>query len=105
MAKGAAMLSPAMATMLAVVTTDAAVDPSTLRTHARRAPSTDTFDSLIVDDCTSTNDTVLLLANGRARATRRSTARAERTKPSATGSRPRAPIWRAQMAADTEGAT
>jgi glutamate N-acetyltransferase/amino-acid N-acetyltransferase len=63
MAKGAAMLSPAMATMLAVLTTDAAVDPSTLRTLLSRAVS-DSFNSLIVDDCTSTNDTVLLLANG-----------------------------------------
>ena len=63
MAKGAAMLSPAMATMLAVLTTDAAVDPSTLRTMLARAV-TDSFNSLIVDDCTSTNDTVLLLANG-----------------------------------------
>ena len=63
MAKGAAMLSPAMATMLAVLTTDAAVDPSTLRTMLANAV-TDSFNSLIVDDCTSTNDTVLLLANG-----------------------------------------
>ncbi len=63
MAKGAAMLSPAMATMLAVLTTDAAVDQSTLRTMLTRAVA-DTFNSLIVDDCTSTNDTVLLLANG-----------------------------------------
>src|SRR5205814_7688294 len=57
MAKGAAMLSPAMATMLAVLTTDAAVDPSTLRTMLANAV-TDSFNSLIVDDCTSTNDTV-----------------------------------------------
>ena len=57
------MLSPAMATMLAVLTTDAAVDPSTLRTMLTRAVA-DSFNSLIVDDCTSTNDTVLLLANG-----------------------------------------
>jgi glutamate N-acetyltransferase/amino-acid N-acetyltransferase len=63
MAKGAAMLSPAMATMLAVLTTDAAVDASTLRTMLASAV-TDSFNSLIVDDCTSTNDTVLLLANG-----------------------------------------
>lgn len=63
MAKGAAMLSPAMATMLAVLTTDAAVDPSTLRTMLASAV-TNSFNSLIVDDCTSTNDTVLLLANG-----------------------------------------
>ncbi|MEX1008003.1 MAG: bifunctional glutamate N-acetyltransferase/amino-acid acetyltransferase ArgJ [Acidimicrobiia bacterium] len=63
MAKGAAMLSPAMATMLAVLTTDAAVDPSTLRTMLASAV-TNSFNSLVVDDCTSTNDTVLLLASG-----------------------------------------
>jgi glutamate N-acetyltransferase/amino-acid N-acetyltransferase len=65
MAKGAAMLSPAMATMLAVLTTDAAVDPSTLRTALTQAVGA-SFNSLIVDDCTSTNDTVLVLANGSA---------------------------------------
>ena len=66
MAKGAAMLSPAMATMLAVVTTDAA----DRRAHAAAARSRDavseTFDCLSVDGCRSTNDTVLVLANGRA---------------------------------------
>ncbi|HXY92297.1 MAG TPA: bifunctional glutamate N-acetyltransferase/amino-acid acetyltransferase ArgJ [Acidimicrobiia bacterium] len=63
MAKGAAMLSPALATMLAVLTTDAAVDPTALRAMLTAAV-TDSFNSLIVDDCTSTNDTVLVLANG-----------------------------------------
>jgi glutamate N-acetyltransferase/amino-acid N-acetyltransferase len=63
MAKGAAMLSPAMATMLAVLTTDAAVDQVALRA-ALSAAVVDSFNSLIVDDCTSTNDTVLVLANG-----------------------------------------
>ncbi len=63
MAKGAAMLSPAMATMLAVLTTDAAVDATALHAMLTRAV-TDSFNSLIVDDCTSTNDTVLVLANG-----------------------------------------
>jgi glutamate N-acetyltransferase/amino-acid N-acetyltransferase len=63
MAKGAAMLSPAMATMLAVLTTDAAIDPVALRATLAAA-AVDSFNSLIVDDCTSTNDTVLVLANG-----------------------------------------
>jgi glutamate N-acetyltransferase/amino-acid N-acetyltransferase len=63
MAKGAAMLSPAMATMLAVLTTDAAIDPVALRSSLGRAV-VDSFNSLVVDDCTSTNDTVLVLANG-----------------------------------------
>jgi glutamate N-acetyltransferase/amino-acid N-acetyltransferase len=65
MAKGAAMLSPAMATMLAVVTTDAAVDPTDLQVALARAVR-DTFDCLSVDGCRSTNDTVIVLANGRA---------------------------------------
>jgi glutamate N-acetyltransferase/amino-acid N-acetyltransferase len=65
MAKGAAMLSPAMATMLAVVTTDAALDPAELQQALAHAVS-ETFDCLSVDGCRSTNDTVLVLANGRA---------------------------------------
>ncbi len=65
MAKGAAMLSPAMATMLAVVTTDAAIEHPALR-HALAHAVSNTFDCLSVDGCRSTNDTVLVLANGRA---------------------------------------
>jgi glutamate N-acetyltransferase/amino-acid N-acetyltransferase len=65
MAKGAAMLSPAMATMLAVVTTDAAADAPALQ-RALAAAVAETFDCLSVDGCRSTNDTVLVLANGRA---------------------------------------
>ncbi len=65
MAKGAAMLAPAMATMLAVLTTDAAVDPDALQLLLQLAVSK-SFNALVVDACTSTNDTVLVLANGRA---------------------------------------
>jgi glutamate N-acetyltransferase/amino-acid N-acetyltransferase len=65
MAKGAAMLSPAMATMLAVLTTDAAVEPHVLQLALARAVS-ETFDCLSVDGCRSTNDTVIVLASGRA---------------------------------------
>ncbi len=63
MAKGAAMLAPDMATMLAVVTTDAQVGPADLRAALVDAvgPS---FNSLCIDGCTSTNDTVLVLASG-----------------------------------------
>jgi glutamate N-acetyltransferase / amino-acid N-acetyltransferase len=64
MAKGAAMLAPNMATMLAVLTTDAAVDPLTLD-RVLRAGVADSFNAVTVDGCTSTNDTVLLLAGGR----------------------------------------
>ena len=70
MAKGAAMLSPAMATMLAVLTTDAAVEPDALQRALADAVA-DTFDCLSVDGCRSTNDTVLVLANGRAGAVSR----------------------------------
>jgi glutamate N-acetyltransferase/amino-acid N-acetyltransferase len=65
MAKGAAMLAPAMATMLAVVTTDAAIAPGALHAALEHAVE-HTFNALVVDACTSTNDTVLVLANGRA---------------------------------------
>jgi glutamate N-acetyltransferase/amino-acid N-acetyltransferase len=65
MAKGAAMLAPDMATMLAVLTTDAAVEPGVLAGHLRAAVA-DSFNVLTVDGCTSTNDTVLVLASGRA---------------------------------------
>jgi glutamate N-acetyltransferase/amino-acid N-acetyltransferase len=65
MAKGAAMLAPSMATMLAVLTTDAAIEPEVLG-EALAAAVDETFNALVVDACTSTNDTVLVLANGAA---------------------------------------
>ncbi len=61
MAKGAGMLAPALATMLVVITTDAEV--SDLDDHLRAATSV-TFDRLDSDGCTSTNDTVILMASG-----------------------------------------
>jgi len=65
MAKGAAMLAPSMATMLAALTTDGAVDPLAL--HEMLAAAVDaSFHELSIDGCTSTNDTVLALANGQA---------------------------------------
>ncbi|WP_227982864.1 bifunctional glutamate N-acetyltransferase/amino-acid acetyltransferase ArgJ [Nocardia spumae] len=63
MAKGAGMLAPSLATMLVVVTTDAAATPEQLDTALRKATAL-TFDRLDVDGSCSTNDTVLLLANG-----------------------------------------
>jgi glutamate N-acetyltransferase/amino-acid N-acetyltransferase len=65
MAKGAAMLAPNMATMLAVLTTDAAVEPGPLA-DALRAGVAESFNAISTDGCTSTNDTVILLASGRA---------------------------------------
>lgn len=63
MAKGAAMLSPNMATMLAVLTTDAAATPEQLK-EALLFGVKNSFNALDVDGCTSTNDTVLIFASG-----------------------------------------
>ncbi|HVB93325.1 MAG TPA: bifunctional glutamate N-acetyltransferase/amino-acid acetyltransferase ArgJ [Acidimicrobiales bacterium] len=65
MAKGAGMIAPNMATMLAFLTTDAAVEPGPLADMLRIAVE-DSFNSLTIDGCTSTNDTVILMASGRA---------------------------------------
>ncbi|MEV6364665.1 bifunctional glutamate N-acetyltransferase/amino-acid acetyltransferase ArgJ [Nocardia asteroides] len=63
MAKGAGMLAPSLATMLVVLTTDAVATPEQLDQALRKATRY-TFDRLDVDGSCSTNDTVLLLANG-----------------------------------------
>jgi glutamate N-acetyltransferase / amino-acid N-acetyltransferase len=63
MVKGAGMIAPNMATMLAYILTDAAVDPACLRFVLREAADL-TFNSVTVDGDMSTNDTVLFLANG-----------------------------------------
>ncbi len=65
MAKGAAMLSPAMATMLAVITTDSAVEPRALQAALTRAVD-GSFNLMTTDGSRSTNDTVLVLAGGAA---------------------------------------
>lgn len=64
-AKGAGMIHPNMATMLAFVTTDAAVDPAFLQAALSRAGA-DTFNMISIDGDTSTNDTLVVLANGAA---------------------------------------
>jgi glutamate N-acetyltransferase/amino-acid N-acetyltransferase len=63
MAKGSGMIHPQMATMLAVITTDAQVPPRELSRFLRQAADR-TFNCLTVDGDTSTNDTVVILANG-----------------------------------------
>jgi glutamate N-acetyltransferase/amino-acid N-acetyltransferase len=63
LAKGAAMIGPNMATLLAFVLTDAAVAPNDLAVIARRAAE-QSFNCISVEGHTSTNDTLLLLANG-----------------------------------------
>ncbi len=64
-AKGAGMIHPNMATMLAVITTDLAISSSLLQ-KALDAAVESSFNRISVDGDTSTNDTVLLLANGAA---------------------------------------
>jgi glutamate N-acetyltransferase/amino-acid N-acetyltransferase len=66
MAKGAGMIDPNMATMLCVVTTDAVVPGKELRAILK-ASVADSFNRITVDGDMSTNDTVVLLANGASR--------------------------------------
>jgi glutamate N-acetyltransferase/amino-acid N-acetyltransferase len=64
-AKGAGMIHPNMATMLAFVITDAAIAPTLLQKTLREVTSR-TFNAISIDGDTSTNDTLLVLANGAA---------------------------------------
>ena len=63
MAKGAGMIHPNMATMLCVITTDAAIDRAALKACTEEAVE-HSFNRISVDGDTSTNDTVIVLANG-----------------------------------------
>jgi glutamate N-acetyltransferase / amino-acid N-acetyltransferase len=65
MAKGSGMIHPNMATMLAYFTTDASITKSALQRSLRLATD-ESFNCISVDGDTSTNDTVLCLANGMA---------------------------------------
>jgi glutamate N-acetyltransferase/amino-acid N-acetyltransferase len=67
-AKGAGMIHPMMATMLAIITTDAAVAPDLLQAALGQA-SAASFNCVTVDGDPSTNDTALLLASGASGAT------------------------------------
>lgn len=69
MAKGSGMIAPNMATMLCFLTTDAAIDSGLLQ-KALSQVAAGTFNMMSVDGDTSTNDTLLILANGRAGNTR-----------------------------------
>ena len=66
MAKGSGMIHPNMSTMLAYITTDAVITKKALQ-KALREDVEDTYNMISVDGDTSTNDTVLLLANGKAK--------------------------------------
>ncbi|MGI9022656.1 MAG: bifunctional glutamate N-acetyltransferase/amino-acid acetyltransferase ArgJ [Acidimicrobiales bacterium] len=96
MAKGAAMLAPDMATMLAVLTTDAAVGPADLAAALSVAVA-HSFNDLTVDGATSTNDTVMVLASGRGEAPSGTVFRDALVEACAG--------LAAQMADDAEGAT
>jgi len=63
MAKGAGMIHPNMATMLCAITTDACIDRSALKACVEDAVE-HSFNRISVDGDTSTNDTVIVLANG-----------------------------------------
>ncbi len=63
MAKGSGMIHPNLATMLAILTTDVQMPPSQLKSILRRVVDR-TFNCVTVDGDTSTNDTVLIIANG-----------------------------------------
>ncbi len=65
MCKGSGMIHPNMCTMLGFITTDAVISKELL-TKALRADVQDTFNMISVDGDTSTNDTLLILANGMA---------------------------------------
>jgi glutamate N-acetyltransferase/amino-acid N-acetyltransferase len=97
MAKGAGMLAPSLATMLCVLTTDAVATPAVLDAALRDAVRT-TFDRLDSDGCTSTNDTVALLASG---------ASGRQPEPAGLAAAVRAVCadLAAQLLADAEGAT
>ena len=64
--KGAGMIAPNLATMIAVITTDAAVSPAALH-KALTAAAKVSFNAITVDSDTSTSDTVVVLASGAAR--------------------------------------
>jgi glutamate N-acetyltransferase / amino-acid N-acetyltransferase len=97
MAKGAGMLAPSLATMLAVITTDAVADADTLDAALRDAVRV-SFERIDSDGCMSTNDTVLLLSSG-----------ASGTRPSASqltaAVRVACEDLARQLLADAEGAT
>jgi glutamate N-acetyltransferase/amino-acid N-acetyltransferase len=106
-AKGVGMIHPRMATMLAVLLTDAPVRPQLLATILRRVTAR-TWNQLTIDGDTSTNDTVFLLASGRAGGRTMVADRdqdADVTGPLTLGVEAVARDLARQQAADGEGAT
>ncbi len=101
--KGVGMIHPRMATMLSIVLTDATANPATLREILRGAASR-TWDQLSVDGDTSTNDTVYLLASGKAGAAAAETSAQARTALAQAVEAVARDLAR-QQARDGEGAT
>ncbi|MEM1289664.1 MAG: bifunctional glutamate N-acetyltransferase/amino-acid acetyltransferase ArgJ [Pseudomonadota bacterium] len=85
-AKGAGMIAPDMATMLAFVATDAAISPAHLQS-ALSAAVAKSFNAITIDSDTSTSDTVLLFATGKKGA----------SDPIASGSDPKAAVFQAEL--------
>jgi glutamate N-acetyltransferase/amino-acid N-acetyltransferase len=103
-AKGAAMIGPNMATMLAFVFSDAAVSVDDLAMLARRATEK-TFNCISVEGHTSTNDTLLLLANGASRVGQGGVLRGEGLARFASAATDVCGELARAIAADAEGAT
>ncbi|RBY82833.1 bifunctional ornithine acetyltransferase/N-acetylglutamate synthase [Geodermatophilus sp. TF02-6] len=97
MAKGAGMLAPSLATMLVVLTTDAAVPADVLQTALQHATSV-SFERVDSDGCLSTNDTVIAMANGASGVTPSAEDVAEALTAACTD-------LAAQLLADAEGST
>ncbi|HEY3334812.1 MAG TPA: bifunctional ornithine acetyltransferase/N-acetylglutamate synthase [Candidatus Limnocylindrales bacterium] len=102
-AKGVGMIHPRMATMLSVLLTDATADPQTLRALLAGASAV-TWNQLSVDGDTSTNDSVFLLASGRAGGASATTDAGARAALGAAIEAVARDLAR-QQAADGEGAT
>jgi glutamate N-acetyltransferase / amino-acid N-acetyltransferase len=97
MAKGAGMLAPSLATMLVVLTTDAAVDSATLQAALEQATGV-SLERVDSDGCLSTNDTVVAMANGAGGVTPSTAEVAEALTVAATD-------LAMQLLADAEGST
>ena len=102
-AKGVGMIHPRMATMLSILLTDATADPGTLRDLLAGAAAT-TWNQLSVDGDTSTNDSVFVLASGRAGAASAASDSGARAALAAAIEAVARDLAR-QQAADGEGAT
>jgi glutamate N-acetyltransferase/amino-acid N-acetyltransferase len=96
-AKGAGMIAPDLATLLVFLTTDAGCSPA-VATHALRHGAAPVWNALTVDNCSSTNDTVLLLASG-------ASGREPRPDQLAEAVREATRDLAAQVVADAEGAS